>query len=106
MGTGETEQFLVLQHAYPVLVSRAAAQPDMASVLVPQEILRFLDTLLDRPTGRAALASFFVASLGPGPRITEVLLSLSGGQGHQAPEYAHRVLRFFSKLFSQSHPGE
>ena len=112
VGTGETEQFLaavyqlVLQHAYPVLVSRAAAQPDLASVLVPQEILRFLDTLLDRPTGRAALASFFVASPGPGPRLTEVLLSLSGGQGHQAPEYAQRVLRFFSKLFSQAHPGE
>ena len=112
VGTGETEQFLaaiyqlVLQHAYPVLVSRVAAQPDMASVLVPQEILRFLDTMLDRPTGRAALASFFVASPGPGPRLTEVLLSLSGGQGHQAPEYAQRVLRFFSKLFSQSHPGE
>ena len=47
VGTGETEEFLasvhqlVLQHAYPILTSRAAAQPSLASLQVPQELLRF-----------------------------------------------------------------
>ena len=108
VGTGETAEFLaaiqqlVLQHSYPILVARTIAEPSILSPHIPQEILRYLDTLLDRPASRSALASFFVASPSPGPRLTELLLSLACPPGHQAPEYAQRVLRFFSKLFSVS----
>ena len=108
VGTGETAEFLaaiqqlVLQHSYPILVARTMAQPAILSPHIPQEILRYLDTLLDRPVSRSALASFFVASPSPGPRLTELLLSLACPPGQQAPDYAQRVLRFFSKLFSVS----
>ena len=108
VGTGETEQFLssvyglVLEHGYPILCSRAATQPHHASGSIPQEILRYLDLMLDKPVGRAALHAFFSGGAGE-PRLTEVLLSLAGPA--PCPDYAQRVLRFFTKLFSLAERG-
>ena len=101
VGTGETDQFLaniyslVVQHGYPILVSHGTTQPHHASQNIPSEILRFLDQMLDKSVGRAALAQFCSQSAGPG--LTEVLLSITSSQ---CPEYAQRVLMFFNKLFS------
>ena len=101
VGTGETDQFLsniyslVVQHGYPILVSHGTTQPHHASQNIPSEILRFLDQMLDKSVGRAALAQCCSQSAGPG--LTEVLLSITSSQ---CPEYAQRVLMFFNKLFS------
>ena len=102
VGTGETDQFLsniyslVVRHGYPILVSHGATQPQHASDNIPQEILRYLDIVLDKPVGRAALGKFFSADPS-GPKLTEVLLSITSSL---SPEYAQRVLRLFNKLFS------
>ena len=101
VGTGETDQFLsnifrlVVQHGCPILVSHGTTQPHHASDNIPGEILRFLDLMLDKAVGRAALAQCCAQPAGPG--LTEILLSITSSQ---SPEYAQRVLMFFNKLFS------
>ena len=103
VGTGETDQFLsniyslVVRHGYPILVSQGHTQPQHASDNIPQEILRYLDTVLDKPVGRVALAQYFNSPDPAGPKLTEVLLSITSSL---SPEYAQRVLRLFNKLFS------
>ena len=106
VGTGETDQFLatiynlVIQHSYPILVCRGSTQPHHASGHIPQEIVRFMDIMLDKAVGRSALRSFFTSDPS-GPKLTEVLLSLAGSTC-LSPEYAQRVLRFFNKLFTMA----
>ena len=106
VGTGETDQFLchvyslVLSHAYPILVGHGATQPHHASSHIPQEIVRFLDMILDKAVGRAALCNFFTAEEG-GPKLTEILLSIANNNC-VTPDYAQKVLRFFNKLFTMA----
>ena len=108
VGTGETDQFLshvyslVIQHSYPILISQGATQPQHASSNIPQEIIRFLDTVLDKPVGRTALSNATTSQL---TRMaltsdTQILLSISDNSASVTPEYAQKVLRFFNKLLS------
>ena len=105
VGTGETDQFLshvytlVIQHSYPILAGHGDTQPHHASSAIPGEIVRFLDTILDKAVGRAALSNFFTEE--GGPKLTEVLLSIAGSST-VTPEYAQKVLRFFNKLFTMA----
>jgi hypothetical protein len=72
--TGEIDQFLstiynlVIQHSYPILVCRGSTQPHHASGHIPQEIVRFMDIMLDKAVGRAALHSFFTSDAS-GPKL-------------------------------------
>ena len=107
VGTGETDQFLanvyslVIHHSYPILVGHGSTQPHHASQNIPQEIVRFLDSILDKQVGRAALSKYFTSDpTSTGPRLTEILLSIAGTSSSLTPEYAGKVLRFFNKLFT------
>lgn len=64
-----------------------------------QDCLAFLEGLLDKPAGPAALEKFFDPT-SEGGDLVKILLSIASPQTAHSPQYGTRVLRFFNRIFA------
>lgn len=93
----ELAHMCVLKHIYKLLINFTSLIDLNYSVMIDERILhdclKFLEKLLDSPSGRRALAQFFVGD----HNLVKVLMSVSSPLTSQ--QYSTKVLHFFTKLF-------
>ncbi|XP_077505275.1 E3 ubiquitin-protein ligase-like protein poe isoform X4 [Amblyomma americanum] len=99
IGSSDTEEFAqhvyeeMLANCYELLINYSHKESEI-NELVFHECLKFMESLLDKQPGKKALEKFFCDK-----DIWNILLSAA--EGNLSPAYGTRVLKFFSKLFTQ-----
>ncbi|KAL1427425.1 hypothetical protein MTO96_017477 [Rhipicephalus appendiculatus] len=106
IGSSDTEEFAqhvyeeMLANCYELVINYSHKESEL-NELVFHECLKFMESLLDKQPGKKALEKFFCDK-----DIWNILLSAA--EGNLSPAYGTRVLKFFSKLFTQidKNPGD
>ncbi|XP_065311151.1 E3 ubiquitin-protein ligase UBR4 isoform X4 [Dermacentor albipictus] len=106
IGSSDTEEFAqhvyeeMLANCYELVINYSHKESEL-NELVFHECLKFMESLLDKQPGKKALEKFFCDK-----DIWNIFLSAA--EGNLSPAYGTRVLKFFSKLFTQidKNPGD